>query len=180
MFIISLCLGIIMGYIFKGKLANLAHLKLNYIWLVIIGVILEGGINALLQRQIWELGVLTYTLDLIMYILIFAFVILNRNSREIILMGIGFLLNALVIFANGGAMPVSTQALEWVGKLGDIADQGLYMMMHESTRFKLLADIIPISLNRIAFIISIGDVILCIGMIILVIRGMINEKEQET
>ncbi|MGL6173932.1 MAG: DUF5317 domain-containing protein [Cellulosilyticaceae bacterium] len=180
MFAISLFIAIVIGYTLKGKMSNLIHLEFKYIGLIFIGFVLERGINLLLQNQVWELGTLTYILDLVMYLFIFAFVFFNRASKEIILMAIGFFLNAIVIFANGGAMPVSVKALEWIGKQGGLTDKGLYQIMSEETWFKVLGDIIPIRLNQIAFIISLGDIILCIGMMILIIKGMKIEKEQET
>lgn len=176
MFAISLVIAIIIGYVLKGRIGNLAYLRLKYVWLIIIGFLLERGINYLLSKQIWKLGALTYGLDLLMYVFIFGFVILNKQSREIIVMGVGFLLNAIVIFANGGAMPVGNKALEWLGYVGDLAEKGLYQVMNESTRFKLLADIMPIRLEKIAFIISLGDIVLCLGLMILIIKGMRKQE----
>ena len=176
MFGISIILAIVIGYILKGRLKNLINLKFQYVSLIIVGFLLERLLNLLIQQQFIKISPITYVLDLIMYGLIFTFIILNTRYKELIIMGVGFLLNALVIFTNGGAMPVSGSALETMGVVGGLVDKGLYAMMHEGTRLKILADIIPIHLSRIGFVISIGDIILCLGMMILIIRGMKRVK----
>lgn len=179
MFGISVILAIVIGYILKGRLKNLIHLEFRYLALIIVGFLLERILNVLIGRQVIELSPLTYGLDLVMYIMIFAFIIMNRRHKELIIMGIGFLLNAIVIFANGGAMPVSVRALESMGVVSSLADKGLYKLMNELTHYKILADIIPIHLSKIGFVISIGDIVLCIGLMILIIRGMKTTKSYE-
>ncbi|MEG0326627.1 MAG: DUF5317 domain-containing protein [Cellulosilyticaceae bacterium] len=172
MFGISIILAIVIGYILKGRLKHLINLEFKYIGLIVVGFVLERILNLLIQQGILEINPLTYVLDLLMYGMIFAFIVMNRKHMEFVIMGIGFLMNAIVIFANGGAMPVSAKALEAMGVVGELVDKGLYAMMHDLTRFKILADIIPIHLSKIGFVISIGDIVLCLGMMILIIKGM--------
>lgn len=178
MFSLSLILAIIIGYLLKGKLHNLADLQIRYTWLILVGFVMERVLNLLLQNQIIELSGMTYTLDLLMYILILICIGLNRDKIELIVMGIGFILNALAIFTNGGAMPVSSEALAYMGIVDDLANKGLYGIMNEATQFKILGDIIPIQIGRLGFVISLGDIILCIGMMMLVIRGMRGNTKQ--
>ncbi|MBC8577929.1 MAG: DUF5317 domain-containing protein [Zhenhengia sp.] len=172
MFGISLIVAIILGYLLKGRLSHLINLQIRGIWLILIGFLLERGLNLLLKIGWMELGILTYLLDLLMYILILIFIWRNSRLKPLCAMGIGFVMNAIPIFANGGAMPVSPKAMDYMGISTDASLTGLYSIMREETHFKILSDIIPIFLGKVGFVISIGDIVLCIGMIWLVIKGM--------
>ena len=172
MFGISLIVAIILGYLLKGRLSHLINLQIRGIWLILIGFLLERGLNLLLKIGWMELGILTYLLDLLMYILILIFIWRNNRLKPLWVMGIGFVMNAIPIFANGGAMPVSPKAMDYMGISTDASLTGLYSIMREETHFKILSDIIPIFLGKVGFVISIGDIVLCIGMIWLVIKGM--------
>lgn len=176
MFGISLIVGIILGYLLKGKLSHLMYLNIKGIWLILVGFLLERGLNFLLKMGVIELGNLTYLLDLVMYILIFIFIGMNIKLKPLWVMGIGFLMNAIVIFANGGAMPVSPKAMAYMGIPTETMLTGLYTVMNEGTHFKILADILPVYLTKVGFLISMGDIVLCLGMIWLVIKGMKTEK----
>lgn len=176
MFILALIASIIIGYILKGKLQNLADINLKHLYLIFIGFMIEFGIIILIQNQILTASLNTYLLDIVMYIFIFAFVILNKKNPYIVLMGIGFLFNAVAIFSNGGTMPVSQSAVEILGFSNNVNNEGLYSIINSSTRFDLLGDIIPINfIGR--FIVSIGDIIAAIGMMLLIITGMKKQNK---
>lgn len=176
MFGISLIVAIILGYLLKGKLSHLMYLNIKGIWLILVGFVLERGLNFFLKSGVLELGSLTYLLDLVMYIMIFIFIRINIKLKPLWVMGIGFLMNAIVIFANGGAMPVSPKAMAYMGIPTANMLAGLYTIMNEETHFKILADILPIYLTKVGFVISLGDIVLCLGMIWLIIKGMRIEK----
>ena len=69
-----------------------------------------------------------------MYVLLAAFIYFNRKNKYIVLMGLGFLLNAIPIFLNGGAMPVSAKAAETAGLTLNMSKEGLYTLINENTR----------------------------------------------
>jgi hypothetical protein len=107
-----------------------------------------------------------------MYAILVIFIYFNRKDKYLVLMGIGFLLNAIPMFLNGGAMPVSAKALETVGEITlDISKQGLYTLINENTKVWLLGDIISITFLR-NFVVSIGDIIAAVGLMLFVIVGM--------
>ena len=86
-------------------------------------------------------------------------------------MGVGFLLNAIPIFLNGGAMPVSAKAAETAGLTLNISSEGLYTLINGSTKAWFLGDIIPLTFLR-NFAISIGDIIAALGLMLFIITGM--------
>lgn len=178
MFIAAVAIAIIFGYIFKGKLSNIDTSKIKAVYLVFIAFSIEVAINFSMRGGYISRGALTFVLDLVMYILLFIFVYLNNSNKWILLMGIGFLLNAFVIFLNGGAMPVSPTALSAMGVTRDISTQGLYRLLDSSTKLPFLADIIYLKYPR-GYAISIGDIVEVVAVVLLIFTGM-KSKEKGT
>lgn len=175
MFIISIVFAIILGYILGGRIRNLEKLNIKGIYIIFISFGLEFAIVMCIRKGILNIGLTSYLLDVIMYLLLLIFVILNRKNISIIIMGLGFLLNAIPIFLNGGAMPVSQEAIKIAGLDPNISAEGLYRVIDSSTKLWFLGDIIPINfINN--FIISIGDIFTAIGLILLIVTGMKKNK----
>jgi Family of unknown function (DUF5317) len=171
MFILALIGGILIGYILKGKLQNLSKISLKGMYLIIIAFIIEFFIIILIQNEILAPSISTYIVNGTMYIFIFAFIYMNRKNPYIVLMGIGFILNALAIFSNGGTMPVSGNAVEAIGFSTNVHGEGLYSLIEAKTNLSFLGDIIPIDfIGR--FIVSVGDLVSALGMILFVVTGM--------
>jgi hypothetical protein len=175
MFLFALIIAIILGYVLKGSLRNIDVDKIKGLYLVFAAIIMEFIVVRLIKTELLTIGTITYVLDLIMYGLLLAFVILNRSNKWIIIVGIGFLLNAVVIFLNGGTMPVNVEAVRALGFTGKISSQGLYVELQERTRFAFLADILPIKYPKPG-VASIGDFIEVVGMVLYVITEMKNKK----
>jgi hypothetical protein len=175
MFIYSLLIGVIIGYIFKGKLRNIETDSIRLVYLIPIGFVIEAFLVLAIRNGILSRGIVSFIVDLIMYTTLFTFVYANRSNGGILIMGIGFLLNALVIFLNGGAMPVSSTAAEIVGLTEEISSQGLYRAVDISTRLVYLGDIIPIKYPS-AYVVSIGDIISAIGIIVFIVSGMKRKR----
>ena len=176
MFIEGLIFAIIIGYILKGKLKNLENVDIRGTYLVFISFLIEFFIVISINIGFFNIGSFTYILNFIMYILLAIFIYFNRKNKYILLMGIGFLLNAIPIFFNGGAMPVSAKAAETAGLTLNVTKEGLYTLINGNTRFWLLGDIIPLAVLR-HFAISIGDIITGIGLMLFIITGMRKTPE---
>jgi hypothetical protein len=171
--------AIIIGYLLKGRLKNIEQVDIKCIWLIVISFGIEFAIVMLIQNGKLERGTLTYVLDLGMYAILVAFTYINRKNKMIMLMGIGFLLNCIPIFLNGGAMPVGEEAIRISGIPSNIEREGLYTLINDQTKFWFLGDIIPfIGLRRYAM--SIGDVISAIGMMAIIITGMRKQSTKSS
>ena len=96
---------------------------------------------------------------------------LNRSTPGFLVLGVGLLLNTIVILANGGHMPASLQALQGAGiatsqaafEAGRTANSSV---MNDSTLFWFLGDVfwVPQTLP-LANVFSIGDVFIALGAI---------------
>jgi len=171
MFIEGLIFAVIIGYILKGRIKNLENVDIKCTYLVFISFFIEFFIIIVIRKGFINIGIFTYILDAIMYILLAAFVYFNRKNKYIVLMGLGFLLNAIPIFLNGGAMPVSTKAAETAGLSLNMSKEGLYTLINANTRVWFLGDIIPLTFLR-HFAISIGDIMAVLGLMLFIITGM--------
>ena len=171
MFIEALIFALIIGYILKGKIKNLENVDIKRTYLVFIAFSIEFFIIIFIRKGIFNIGIFTYGLDFAMYILLVIFIYFNRKNKYIVLMGLGFLLNAIPIFLNGGAMPVSPEAAKIAGLTLNMSKEGLYTLINENTRIWFLGDIIPLTFLR-HFAISIGDIIAVLGLMLFVITGM--------
>ncbi|MGH4124499.1 MAG: DUF5317 domain-containing protein [Clostridium sp.] len=171
MFIEALIFALIIGYILKGNIKNLENVDVKVTYLVFIAFFIEFFIVISIRKGFFNIGIFTYILDSIMYILLIIFIYFNRKNKYIVLMGLGFLLNAIPIFLNGGAMPVSAKAAKTAGITLNMSKEGLYSLINENTRVWFLGDIIPLTFLR-NFAISIGDIIAVIGLMLFIITGM--------
>ncbi len=171
MFIEALIFAVIVGYILKGNMKNLENVDIKYTYLVFISFFIEFFIVILIRKGFLDIGIYTYILDFIMYILLVAFIYFNIKNKYIVLMGLGFLLNGIPIFLNAGTMPVSAKAAVTAGLSLNISKEGLYTLINGNTRMWFLGDIIPLTFLR-HFAISIGDIIVVVGLMLFIITGM--------
>ncbi|MDV3428207.1 MAG: DUF5317 domain-containing protein [Bacillota bacterium] len=177
MFIEAIIFSVIIGYVLKGRLKNIDIMSIKAIYLVLAGFLIKFIIVISIRHGFLTRGVLTYILYVIQYSLLLIFVIINRKNKYILIMGIGFLLNAVPIFTNGGAMPVSIPAAQSIGLTKQVWTVGLYRAIDGTTRFNFLGDIIPFKLG-IAYVFSIGDIVLAVGLFLFIVTGM-KKKESK-
>lgn len=107
------------------------------------------------------------------YGLLIAFVVMNRKLPGAVLIGVGTVLNLVVILANSG-MPVSLKAARAAGldpsAAGFLESAVKRRIMDSQTVLWFLGDWIPLPV--IQTVVSIGDVVLGIGIFLLVERLM--------
>ena len=175
MFIEAIFVSILVGYILKGRVKNLEKIQLKGLYIVACAFTIEFIDIMLIRRNIISPGAITYFVDLCMYTMLFYFVYINRRYTFILMMGLGFLLNALPIFLNGGTMPVSRSAMVTAGIAINTTKQGLFTLVSLNTKLIFLSDVIPITFLRHS-VISVGDIVIATGLALLVITGMKNKE----
>lgn len=168
----GIILSIIVGFFRKGTLRPLASLKLKWGWMFPLLLLIEMFVF-IFQNDSKLLGQASAAIYMVVYVLGLVFLFLNRKNEGFLLIFVGVFLNFLVMIINGGRMPVSGEAAtvlnpEYVQALKD----GLYAkheLMAQTTNLKFLGDIIPLSKPYPRTqIISIGDVIMNIGIFLFI------------
>lgn len=176
MFIQAIVLAVVIGLILGGSLRNLANIKIEGISIIAAAFVLDAAVIWSVRSGLLVTGSITMLLDLSVYLLLLMFVVMNRRNPYIVIAGAGFLLNAVVIFGNGGAMPVGAYALQAAGLTLDVSTQGHYSPVSEATRFPYLGDIIPYTFLNIN-IISVGDIVTALGVMLLIVTSMKSRKQ---
>jgi hypothetical protein len=120
---------------------------------------------------------------LLSYLLLFLFVWLNRRLLGIVVIGLGLLLNLVVILANGGYMPTSPEVLQRGGYRASspivsgtrLAKSKDIILRREETRLWFLSDalVIPPPFPW-PTVFSVGDIVIAAGTFILVQQGMVG------
>ena len=164
-------LGILIGYLRGGRLGNLGKIDLKGGWLVLLALLIQLLIFPFSQgHAIVNIG--TEYLHLFSYALLLLFALLNRREWGILAMGLGMVLNLLVITLNEGYMPTTVAALQAAGRpkaamqLEQFGHYGNNTVQTASTRLAGLSDrfYTPAWLP-LANVFSVGDVLLALGLI---------------
>lgn len=161
--LLVLLVAIGLSYARGGRLARIADAELRTTWLLFAGLVLQLGVDVAAGRElIADAGAVGSSLLVASQVLIVAWLIRNRRLPGIWLVAAGLALNAIVMTANG-AMPVHPDAMRALG-LGELqVPPGKHTLLTDATLFPWLADIIP--LRPLRTIISVGDVVLAVGLI---------------
>jgi hypothetical protein len=113
------------------------------------------------------------------YVLLLAFVTLNRRRVGFLVIGVGMLLNFLAIVTNGGLMPVSPASME-KGGLGEelaglgpgdaVPDSKNVLLEESDTNLQWLSDRFTWGSPGPFSVFSIGDVIIGAGLIVVLVE----------
>lgn len=180
----GIVLSVIVGFLRKGNLKSLASLKLKYGWVFPV-LLLVQIVVFYLQNDVPVLGQASGYIFMLVYIAGMFFLAMNRHYKGFVLILIGVFLNFLVMAVNGGRMPVSMEAAIILdpGYIEAIKGElyAKHAVLTSSTNLGFLGDIIPLTdpypKNQV---ISIGDVLMNIGIFLFIQQLMLNPlKENE-
>ena len=175
--LLAAVIGTLGGLWHGGALRYFARLSFRWPALFLVGLILRAvAFSPAVRHDGAAIGV--YVLALICLAVGIA---ANRRIVGIELVLLGLLLNAIVILANGGAMPVSADALRLVGRydyalqLRDEGPIGHVALATADTVLRPLADIIPLSpLPLFQTVASVGDLLIAAGMLLIFYVGTLR------
>ena len=168
-------LVIIVALLRGGSLLNIAAVQLRWLPLVIIGFVLQLLIFTPFARSPL-VAFATVPIYLLSMFLLVIWVAANWRIPGMALIAIGLALNVIAIGTNGGHMPVAPESARYAGTIGNYTSDGALVANNsiatqDNVRFWLLTDIIAIPKQvPFATVISIGDVLLTIGVGILCYR----------
>jgi hypothetical protein len=118
MILIALCLAFLLGLVVVGgRVGNLDRIEVRWAWLAPLAFLMQACLIFFpfpAERAGELLGARSLLLTL-SHVLLFVLVWQNRHVSGIKLIGLGLLLNFLVMVVNGGFMPVTPNALAQIG-----------------------------------------------------------------
>ncbi len=188
MLVETLFLALLIGMIMGGSIEKLSEMELKVIWLPLAAFFIEWLSGFLMGSDIQWLSQTVYahthSIEVAVYLLLVTFLILNRKEPGMVLLLVGTVMNALVIFANRGFMPVDPymgivfgfdETLE-VYKAGQVF---AHAIVKEQTQLFWLADRIvippPYPLPKT---VSPGDLVLDVGLWWLILKYMLSGKHK--
>lgn len=172
--------GIAIGWLVGGRLSQLGRLRIQGLWLIVVGLAIQVVAMGYVGRS-WG-AVLTYRPAIILgtYLLVLVGLLRNVRLPGMQIIALGFVLNFLVIAANGGGMPVSYSTLAASGQAYLVNGQqtGQYvaqskdvLLPKDQTRLWVLSDVFltPPPLTRAA---SLGDFLTYAGVAVVIAFAM--------
>ena len=146
---------------------GLARVRLRAVRLLVAAAVVQGATSLLAPGS----GLARAVALLLTTVLVGLFVVGNRRVAGTPLIGLGLLLNVLVVAVNAG-MPVSASAAHRAGltvrELG-LADDTMRERLTSSTRLPWLGDVIPVALPWRPQVVSAGDVLVAAGVGLLLV-----------
>lgn len=165
--VVALAAALLQG----GSLQQLASTQFRYPWLVVAGLVVQVGAQLATPRlaegvALWLLLAGTSAVGI--------FLLMNLRHGGLALAGVGLLLNAAVIAANG-AMPVSKEAAAVAGVPISREEAGIrHEVLDAESRLPFLSDAIPVA--QMNTVLSLGDVLLVLGLALFVYRAAAKPK----
>lgn len=179
MFVEALLLGILIGMIRKGRLSNLSELQIRGWVLVVLGAFIQ--FVPILLNKFELLPSYHVFFPFAALIVMIGVMAMNLDKRGIWLLMIGGILNTIAIGMNNFKMPVDLNGLKYAG-LDAVAETIVdgsvinYIDVATVSNFsKYLGKIIAIpSVYPFAKVLSAGDMIMMLGLIVLISSQMTN------
>jgi hypothetical protein len=177
MFILyAVVIGLLVGFLGRGRVENLASVQLHWSGAIMAGLIVQVVLlSDQVARVVGDLGPVLYVASTA---LVLAAVVRNRAIPGIPVVVVGAACNLAAIAANGGFMPAGRGALEALGKVvpavysnsSAVADPALWPL----TDIFALPRWLPA-----ANIFSAGDVLIGIGITLTIALAMRRPPAQQ-
>lgn len=181
MFVEPMIVSLIIGKIRRGKIRNLEYVQINGWYLFIIAGIIQLLLSILKKNNIalgrFEFGNYFIYIHGLSYILMIICIILNIKKHSMKLFLIGIILNFIVIFTNGGQMPVSLKGIKDINENVELSTSD-YDIKHrlatKDTKLIYLSDIIVIPKPYpVVQVISVGDIFIMGGLFLFLQEAMV-------
>ncbi len=176
MFFEALILGIIIGYVRKGKISRLSYVNFSYRPLIFISAIFYLGI-IVINLGLYDYDSFLYS-GLLMGSMILAglFLTANLSIKFMFVPLIGLSLNLLSFLVNGFKFPLLPEAAAQIygTEMAEllINEKLLFYTSSETASLSFLGNIIPLGSW---FVVSIGDIIAALG-VVFIVQGIMSDK----
>jgi MFS family permease len=176
MFLSAVILALVVGVLAGGGFPRLAELRLR--WLPLLGIALALRLAVFVLRPDVARVPVGWVFVLA-YLFIFAWLWRNWTVPGLQIASVGIAANTLAVVLNGGHMPVWGAAFTAAGFSVDAiaGDPFHHLLLSDSVsafvaRGGLFGDVIPIPLPLIRDVVSLGDILLALGIFWAIVYAM--------
>lgn len=172
LYLLAIAAGILLGLLAKGSLANFLHFRFKRVWLALTAVLIDVMIQVLALNGFEFTIRYSFAISAVKFLLLLVWLWTNREILGIPVIGLGCLLNAVVMMVNDGKMPVDENVIKAVmaenSGITEVPLDGKHFIADSSTKLPFLSDTIhpPGFLAIGAQIMSIGDLIVVAGILL--------------
>jgi MFS family permease len=178
MFLSAILLALIVGAFLGGGLPRLAQLKLRWWWL--LGLALAIRLSAMLLRQTDAGADLPLGIGfIVVYLLILVWLAGNWRVPGLQIAAVGIGLNTLAVLLNAGQMPIWSGAFLAAGfHATALVNDPFHVLVPATSLADFIAsggmfgDVIPIPVPIIRDVVSVGDVLLALGIFSAIVYSM--------
>ena len=178
MFLSTILLALIVGALAGGGLPRLADLKLRWSYLLLLAIALQLAAGTSGQTGIGDV-VPAGGIYIVSYLLILAWLWGNWRIPGLQVAAVGIGSNLLAVLINGGRMPIWSGAYDAAGFAESaLVDNNFHFILRADSiaefvaRGGLFGDVIPLPVPIIRDVISIGDVLLALGIFWAIVYSM--------
>ncbi len=170
MLLTGVVVGLLLGLAVGGRLSALVNARLRYAILLFAAIALRFGTQLLISRGVDLADQLRVPLFATAFAMLIVTMWLNRRSPGMLVVLVGVAFNATAILVNGGHMPVWLPAVTAAGLAPTELDPTYHVAlpMDLGTDFLLMAgplgDIIPFPAPLLPNVVSVGDVLISVGL----------------
>jgi len=172
--ILIILAGLVVGWFKKGSLWNMANLRLRVLWMLPVPYVLQHMSIFYLTGRAYEVVLITS------YVLLTLFCLFNLNVPGVVWAMAGTLANFVALAANGLRMPAYLPAVRAMApQIIPALDAGTYgksITMTAHTHLNFLGDIFGFNIWPPSLL-SIGDILFSIGLIVLIQYAMRIQNE---
>lgn len=184
MLIGGILLGLLLGLLAGGSLANLAAIRLRWLGLLLAAIALRFSTDVLLNADVGIVATLRLPLLATAFSMLLVGLWANRDYPGLSLAFVGVLSNTAVIVVNGGYMPIYEPSLIAAGFTPADVSSTIHVILPEGLnaafllRLGPLGDVIPIPVPIIANVISVADVFLSAGLAFFLFASVVRTPQQ--
>ncbi|MCX7748034.1 MAG: DUF5317 domain-containing protein [Clostridia bacterium] len=182
--LIGIMIALILGKLTGGKFSNILNLRLKSLWIAFLSFLFQSIPGYLGFKGHTFFINYGFAFLLVSYVLLARFLWLNRHNLGIIILSIGFSLNALVTTINGAKMPVDKAIAKKIDfdslfKAIETGKDIKHAFITSDTKLQFLSDIIYIPApwaGTRANIVSIGDLFVFLSAAVITFYAMKQTK----
>ncbi|MGB9301029.1 MAG: DUF5317 domain-containing protein [Anaerolineae bacterium] len=120
MILIALCLALLLGLVaLGGRASDLTHVQVRWGWLAPLAFLMQAYLIFFPAERAGDVLSPRSLLLVASQVLLFVVIWQNRHLCGIKVIGLGLLLNSLVMVVNGGFMPITPETLVQIGYDGN-------------------------------------------------------------